>query len=133
MSGSAAENDANVANYEEIAGHVQILNAKLQNMSSSNTAMSTALEDLNDYYERAIQLRQMRIVTLETIVEERDASDARFREKAVRVGVSLVLTCLATLFFVNPSLFLYLIINFSSYAVVAIVTVLCVRRLDNSI
>jgi hypothetical protein len=127
MSGSAAENDANAANYDEIAGHVQILNAKLMSMSQ-NTAMSTALEDYSDYYERAVQLRQMRIQTLETLLEEKDASDAQFREKAVRFGVSVFFTCFATLFFVQPELFLWVVSNFSSYAVVAAVTVALVRR-----
>lgn len=128
MSGSAAENDANSANYEEIAGHVQILNAKLMNMSSSNTAMSTALEDYSDYWERAVQLRQMRIRTLETLLEERDTRDAHFKNKALRFGVSLLLTCLATLLLLNPTFFFYIVANFSSYAVVATVSVALVRR-----
>lgn len=128
MQDSTAENDANVSQYEEIQGHVQILNAKLMNMSSSNSAMSNAIEDFNDYWERAVQLRQMRITTLEEILKERDASDKLFWQKAQRFAFSIGCTALFTMFLIDPSLFFYVVYHFGSYAIVAIATFLAAQK-----
>ena len=65
------ENEANKANYEEIAGHISILGAKLkQAMPETQTAK---LEDLEDHYERALQMRVMHNNTLtEELKDEKE-------------------------------------------------------------
>ena len=70
----SVENDNNNANYEEIEGHVKVLSAKLSQMTQNNSGLSTCIEDLTDYYERAVQLRIMRIQTLEEIIQEKEAT-----------------------------------------------------------
>ena len=70
----SVENDNNTANYEEIEGHVKVLSAKLSQMTQNNTSVQSGLEDLTDYYERAIQLRMMRVQTLEELLREKDAA-----------------------------------------------------------
>jgi len=65
-----AENEANKANYEELAGHISILGAKLKQAMPEN--QSARLEDLEDHYERALQMRVMHNNTLaEELKEER--------------------------------------------------------------
>ena len=70
----SVENDNNTANYEEIEGHVKVLSAKLSQMTQNNTGVQSGLEDLTDFYERAIQLRIMRVQTLEELLREKDAA-----------------------------------------------------------
>jgi|TARA_B100000282_G_C31724331_1_gene487628 predicted RNase H-like nuclease (RuvC/YqgF family) len=65
-----AENEANQANYEELAGHISILGAKLK--QAMPETQSARLEDLEDHYERALQMRVMHNNTLvEELKEER--------------------------------------------------------------
>ena len=49
------ENDANQANYEELQGHISILGAKLKQMIPEGSG--DKLEDLEDNYERLLQMR----------------------------------------------------------------------------
>lgn len=49
------ENGANQANYEELQGHISILGAKLKNMIPEGSG--DKLEDLEDNYERLLQMR----------------------------------------------------------------------------
>lgn len=67
----AEENDANVANYAELQGHIDIIKAKLAQVGPQQPGNHRQLqEDLEDYYERAVQVRQMRVATLEEQLRE---------------------------------------------------------------
>jgi cation transport ATPase len=117
----APENTNNAANYEEIEGHVKVLSAKLSQMTSSNTGVQAALEDLEDYYERAIQLRMYRVQTLEESLKEKTAEYAE-REKMHK----LMLYFLVCIFVVNsmlkhPEATFNFIYHTWSYIVVALV------------
>ena len=63
------ENDANKANYEELAGHISILGAKLRKLAPQQ---SDNIESLEDYYERALQMRVMHNNTLTEELKDRD-------------------------------------------------------------
>ena len=84
-----AEKDNNAANYEEIEGHVKVLSAKLSQMTQNNSGVQDAIESLEDYYERAVQLRIYRITTLEEELKEQDARHAE-RERLHRLGLLLL-------------------------------------------
>ncbi len=65
------ENEANVANYDELASHVTDIESRLSKLSGTKDQAREDLHELRaDYYERAIQMRQMRCQTLEAIVTE---------------------------------------------------------------
>jgi len=59
------ENAANAANFEELTDHINLVNQRLKSLAPSSDKYEQSLEDVQDYYERAIQDRKMRIVTLE--------------------------------------------------------------------
>lgn len=60
------ENDANLANYSELADHVKDIEARLGGLGRNEDQKREELNELRaDYYERAIQVRQMRCTTLE--------------------------------------------------------------------
>ena len=83
-----ADNDASNAGMEEIQGHINILNAKLKNMCSSGDAASertsSLVEDMQDYYERAFQLRRYRIESLEEELKEKNNTIEKATNKATR-------------------------------------------------
>ena len=54
------ENSANKANYEELGEHIKLLSAK----AKTGKLSESQVEDLEDYYERALQLRVMHNSTL---------------------------------------------------------------------
>ena len=96
-------NDANKAGFDEINGHIQLIKVKLAN-NSSTEAKASLLQDLEDYYERGMQLRVMHNTTLtESLNEEVQQNRALKRRvrQLVAVGVvSLLLTllgCVVTL------------------------------------
>ena len=62
--------DANLANFEELEGHCKLLSAKLSSLTSGNAPVQTAIEDLEDYYERAVQMRVMHNTTLKEEIFE---------------------------------------------------------------
>lgn len=65
------ENEANTANYDELASHVTDIESRLSTLSGAKDPVREDLQELRaDYYERAIQMRQMRCQTLEAIVTE---------------------------------------------------------------
>ena len=66
--GAHLENSANRANYDEINGHLTIIKAKLA--KNTDAPPAHLVEDLEDYYERAVQMRQYRITTLEEQLKE---------------------------------------------------------------
>lgn len=82
------ENDANVANYAELQGHIDIVKAKLAQVGPQNPGNHRQLqEDLEDYYERAVQVRAMRVTTLEEqLREHKQKLDAIDRDYKVANG-----------------------------------------------
>lgn len=80
------ENEANQANYEEVEGHLKLLNARLSQMLPSGSPGLSTMQDLEDYYERAVQLRAMQNTTLtEQLSEtEKKLSSAQYKN---RLGV----------------------------------------------
>lgn len=82
------ETTANDANYEEIRGHLDIIKAKLAKPTDGDTRASLN-EDLEDYYERALQLRVMQNTTQrEELLEQTQQVDG-LRRRARRRGAML--------------------------------------------
>ena len=70
------ENDANKANYEELGEHIKLLSAKAKVSKLNNNQ----IEDLEDYYERALQLRMMHNTTLtEQLKDEKTKQSVEWR------------------------------------------------------
>ena len=57
------QNSANEANYEELGNHIKLLSAQ----GKSGKLTERQVEDLEDYYERALQLR---VIANSTLTEE---------------------------------------------------------------
>ena len=70
-------NDANKANFEEINGHIAIIKAK---MGNSGAATEKLIEDLEDYYERGMQLRVMHNTTLQSELEDANKRNMNLRK-----------------------------------------------------
>jgi len=98
------ENDANVANYAEIQGHIDIIKAKLASTTVPG-GRERLEEDLTDYYERGIQMRAMRVTTLEEELREKQQALAHMggtyrsvnKQRVVAVAIALLSTTLAVL------------------------------------
>lgn len=60
----------NRANFEEVEAHCRLVSAKLSTLLQQHPAATSALEDLEDYYERQIQLRVMQNNTLGEQLQE---------------------------------------------------------------
>lgn len=82
-----ADNDASHAGMEEIQGHINILSAKLKNLGTGDATSERAtglLEDMQDYYDRAVQLRTYRITSLEEELKDKDTKITEATKKAAR-------------------------------------------------
>lgn len=66
----ATPNANNEANYQEIEAHCKLASAKLARLVQSQAPASSALEDLEDYYDRQVQLRVMANTTLREQLSE---------------------------------------------------------------
>lgn len=64
-----ADNDAARANFEELKGHITLASKRIKAMEPGSDNYNQTLDDLEDYYERTIQLRKMQA---ETALEERN-------------------------------------------------------------
>ena len=53
----AAENDANLANETELAAHIILASSRAK--AAASPAAAAPLQELEDYYERALQIRVM--------------------------------------------------------------------------
>jgi predicted ATPase len=62
------ENDANVANISELQEHISLAAARARTLTGEPRAES--LTDLQDYYERMIQIRKYTIETLQETAKE---------------------------------------------------------------
>ena len=130
-----SDNDAARSGLDEVSGHIQVLNARLAQLRKNGTvgsALESPLEDLQDYYERAVQLRTMRITTLEeekgeltSRAEEALRRAHRFRTLLLLCGVGLV-GCATE--HASPGTTLELLAEYWSHALLAVVVALLVKR-----
>lgn len=93
-------NEANQANFDEIDGHIKIIKAKMA--KSTDHKQESLAEDLEDYYERKLQLRVMRNNDLTSELAETQQVAARLRWHLWRLGglcaaVVVVATVIAAL------------------------------------
>lgn len=68
-----ADNDAARANFEELKGHIDLASKRIRALAPGTEAHAQTLEDLEDYYERTVQLRR---IQADTALEERDEARA---------------------------------------------------------
>lgn len=59
------ENDANLANYAELGEHIKRLGLKARGQVKGSEGYGETVEDLEDYYERLVQMKSMRADTLQ--------------------------------------------------------------------
>jgi len=68
------ENDANIANYSELRAHVDLSKKILEAEQPDTDAYRETMNDLSMYYERLVQLKMMRIQTLEETNHESETA-----------------------------------------------------------
>jgi len=105
MSSTANENSANAANIAELDAHIKLAAQKLKTLQPTSEAYKENVELLEDYYERIVQIKNMRNETLEEIVRE---NEARYRFILRRWRLILLATCAVfalILWTVAPSVF----------------------------
>ena len=127
------ENPANQANFAELSGHCKVLSAKLAQLTAGNSAASTAVEDLEDYYERALQLRVMANQTLREQLREVRDEHAAFLGRIARTVLSAVVLVVLVLTYFYPRTALYVISATWSYILVAAATAVAVRNYRASV
>ena len=120
-------NAANQMNFDEISGHCKVLSAKLAQLTSGNSAATGAVEDLEDYYERALQLRVMANQTLREQLRDTREENAKFIAKIVRMVGWAAAAIATTLAYLYPGTALSIVGATWSYALVAAATATAVR------
>lgn len=78
------ENEGNSANFNEIEAHIKLLGARLRATGPAAGNHESTLEDLEDYYERGIQLRVMESNTLREQVTTHVKSEEAAAKRATR-------------------------------------------------
>ena len=97
-----ADNDAARANFEELKGHIDLASKRVRALAPGTETHTQSLEDLEDYYERTVQLRK---IQADTAIEERNearASGARTRLQLVCVILFLVAVIVFEFIFLAP-------------------------------
>lgn len=130
-----SDNDAAKAGLDEVSGHIQVLNARLAQLRKSGAVSAAAdapLEDLQDYYERAVQLRTMRITTLEEEKTELAGKASlaaaklyRFQALLAVCGLGLVGALVENTF---PGTALDILNEYWSHGLLAVVVAILVKR-----
>tara|TARA_R110001592_G_scaffold154956_3_gene384382 strand:- start:43 stop:447 length:405 start_codon:yes stop_codon:yes gene_type:complete len=130
-----SDNDAARSGLEEVSGHIQVLNARLAQLRKTGAVSSDAespLEDLQDYYERAVQLRTMRITTLEEEKTGLTAEAERSRAAKRRLEILVLLSSVGLVMFAvenaSPGTTTALAFEYWSHAAIALVVGFFVRR-----
>lgn len=121
------ENASNAAGFEEIEGHVRILGAKLSQLTQSNSTATQTLEDLQDYYERGLQLRVYRIQTLEEMLKEQKKAATLFRQQVHHAFWGIVAALLTACAVWNPASAISLVKQSWSYLLVIAATIYAVQ------
>lgn len=68
-----ADNAAAKANFEELAAHIDLASKRVKALTPGSDGYNQGVEDLEDYYERTLQLRRMQA---ETALHERNTAMA---------------------------------------------------------
>ena len=93
-----ADNSAARANFEELKNHITLASKRVKALEPGTDAHNKCLEDLEDYYERAVQLRRLQA---ETALEERNEAMQKFRgTKMILVSSIAILLLIILLQFV---------------------------------
>lgn len=89
-----ADNEASSAGMEEIKGHIGVLTARLKQLAAGGqeSKAADALDDISDYYERAVQLRTYRITTLEEELKETQDKANQFSRVASKARINMWLS-----------------------------------------
>lgn len=131
------DNDAARSGLDEVSGHIQVLNARLAQLrknGSVSTALESSLEDLQDYYERAVQLRTMRITTLEEEKSELTGKVQQASDRARRIQTMFVISaisfvgCMAE--HASPGTIYAFLFEYWSHALLAVVVAMVVKRIN---
>lgn len=126
------ETEANEANFQEIRGHLDIIKAKLAKPTDRDTRESLK-EDLEDYYERALQLRVMQNQTQAEELKEQTTKAQQLARYAYRNNIKVVVLSVVTVLMlaelILPGLFMVAVSSpaiqaVCSHVVVAIVVLM---------
>lgn len=90
------ETSANDANFSELGRHIERIGTRLRKLDRGGIAYEQGIEDLEDYYERTVQLRQYTIDSLKDEVAE-----SRLQHAALKRALRAAATVLLTLFGVS--------------------------------
>jgi len=86
------ENSANEANMTELRRHIKRIGNRLENLDRGSVAYEQGIADVEDYYERIIQLRQYTINDLsEDVLQIEGKYTALKRSLCMAVTVLLLL------------------------------------------
>ena len=83
------QNSANEANYEELGNHIKLLSAQ----GKSGKLTERQIEDLEDYYERALQLRVIANLTLTEELKEAKQKISNQKALFLKIYNSFVWLC----------------------------------------
>ena len=83
-----ADNSAARANFEELKGHITLASKRIKALEPGTDAYNQSLEDLEDYYERTIQLRKLQA---DTALEERNETIKKFKMTALFYNLFVLL------------------------------------------
>lgn len=126
------DNPANKSNFDELSGHCKVLSAKLAQLTAGNSAASTAVEDLEDYYERALQLRVMANQTLREQLKETREEHAAFLGRIAHLVMCATALGALVLTYLYPQTAVHLAAATWSYVLVAVATATAVRTYKSS-
>lgn len=130
-----SDNDAARSGLDEINGHIQVLNARIAQLrknGSVNSALESPIEDLQDYYERAVQLRTMRITTLEEEKTELGKRAEAAVSKVQRFQTLLMVCAIGLIGAVveqsSPGTVISMLEEYWSHVIIAIVVAFFMKR-----
>ena len=81
------DNEASLAGMEELRGHIGVLTARMKQLcqgGNESKAADVVLDDISDYYERAVQLRTYRITSLEEELKTQTQKAEEVKKSAAR-------------------------------------------------
>jgi hypothetical protein len=87
----AMENDANTANYSETRAHINLSKKLLEAEKPGTDPYTESMADLSMYFERLVQLKQMRIQTLEVTREEDESTKRKLKEQCASSNVKVTI------------------------------------------
>lgn len=105
-----ADNEASSAGMDEIRGHIGVLTARLKQLATGGQESKAAdvLDDISDYYERAVQLRTYRITSLEEELKEANTKTDTIKKSATRgwwtARICMFIVFLIMLELLNPGM-----------------------------